>query len=59
MTQAARYEIVETRYQPKKTTKLDFSGTFEEAKQKALEKAKKNIFLKDGFGAIQNILNIS
>lgn len=41
--QPTLYEIVETRYQPKKQTKLDFLGTFEEAKNRALEEAKKNI----------------
>ena len=39
----ANYEIIETRYQPKAQTKLDFLGTFEEAKKKALEEALKNI----------------
>jgi formamidopyrimidine-DNA glycosylase len=44
MTQPTRYEIVQTEYQPKKTrTKLDFLGTLEEAKAKALEEARKNI----------------
>ncbi|MFC1980488.1 hypothetical protein ACFLVS_06620 [Chloroflexota bacterium] len=43
MTQSALYEIVETRYQPKMQTKLDFLGTFEETKKKAVEEAKKNI----------------
>ena len=44
MSQSTLYEIVETRYQPnKKQTKLDFSGTFEEAKERALEEARKNI----------------
>ncbi len=43
MTQSTSYEIVETRYQPKKQAKLDFLGTLEEAKKKALEEAKKNI----------------
>ena len=38
------YEIVETRYQPtKQQTKLSFLGTFEQAKAKATEEAKKNI----------------
>ena len=37
------YEIVETKYSPKATTKLDFQGTFEEAKHKAEELAKKGI----------------
>ena len=43
MTQPTLYEIVETRYEPKKRTTLDFQGTFEEAKKKVLEKARKNI----------------
>ncbi|MFC1968653.1 hypothetical protein ACFLVX_04635 [Chloroflexota bacterium] len=43
MTQSALYEIVETRYEPKKKTTLDFKGTFEEARKKALEGARKNI----------------
>jgi hypothetical protein len=43
MTQSTPYEIVETRYQPKEKTTLDFKGTFEEAKKKALEEARKNI----------------
>jgi hypothetical protein len=43
MTQSTLYEIVETRYEPKKKTTLDFKGTFEEAKKKALEKARKSI----------------
>jgi len=43
MTQSALYEIVETRYTPKEKTTLDFKGTFEEAKEKALEKARKNV----------------
>lgn len=43
MTQPKLYEIVETRYQPKKQTKLDFSGTFEETRKRAVEEAKKNI----------------
>ena len=43
MTQLTLYEIVETRYQPKTQAKLDFLGTFEEAKKRALEGAKKNI----------------
>ena len=37
------YEIVETRYEPKKKTTLDFMGTLEEAKIEASEKARKNI----------------
>ena len=37
------YEIVEIKYNPKTTTKLDFKGALGEAKQKAEELAKKNI----------------
>ena len=43
MTLPILYEIVETRYEPKKRATLDFKGVFEEAKKKALEKARKNI----------------
>jgi len=43
MSQETLCEIVETRYQPKKQTKLDFLGTFEEAKERALAEAKKNV----------------
>ena len=43
MTQSTLYEIVETRYEPKGKTTLDFKGTLEQAKKKALEKARKNI----------------
>lgn len=43
MNQSKLYEIVETRYEPKKKTMLDFLGTFEEAREKALEEARKNI----------------
>jgi hypothetical protein len=43
MPQSGLYEIIETRYQPKRQTKLDFKGTLEEAKKRALEEAKKNI----------------
>ena len=43
MNQSKLYEIVETGYQPKTQTKLDFVGTFEEAKKRALEEARKNI----------------
>ena len=43
MTLPILYEIVETRYQPKEKTTLDFKGTFEEAKEKALEKARRKI----------------
>ncbi len=39
MTSPRLYEIVETGYQPKEKTTLDFKGTFEEAKKKALEKS--------------------
>jgi hypothetical protein len=43
MTPPEMYEIVETRYDPKKKTTLDFKGTLEETKKKALEMARKNI----------------
>ena len=43
MTSPRLYEIVKTRYQPKEKTTLDFKGTFEEAKKKDLEKARRNI----------------
>ena len=43
MNPSQLYEIVETKYQPRKQTKLDFLGTFEEAKKRALEEARKNI----------------
>lgn len=44
MTESAPYEIIETRNKPKaERRKLDFSGTFEEAKTRAQEEAKKNI----------------
>ena len=44
MTQSTQFEIMQTKYQPKKTqTKLDFVGTLEEAKAKALEEARQNI----------------
>jgi hypothetical protein len=43
MVPSTFYEIIETRYAPKKQTKLDFSGTFEEVKKKALEAARRNI----------------
>jgi hypothetical protein len=43
MTQSTQYEIVETRYAPKEKTTLDFKGTFEEAREKALDKARENI----------------
>ena len=43
MSETEMYEIVETKYQPKKQAKLNFLGTFEEAKERALEEARKNI----------------
>ena len=44
MPDPSSYEIVETRYQPtKQQTKLDFLGTFEQAKARATGEAKKNI----------------
>jgi transcription initiation factor IIE alpha subunit len=43
MREPTLYEIIETTYRPKSQTKLDFLGEFENAKQKALEEAKKNI----------------
>ena len=43
MTQSTSYEIIETRYQPKAQTRLDFTETLEDAKKKAVEEAKKNI----------------
>jgi hypothetical protein len=44
MTQPTLYEIIETKNKPKaEKRKLDFSGTFEEAKIMAQEEAKKNI----------------
>ena len=43
MSEIEMYEIVETKYQPKKEAKLDFLGTFEEAEKRALEEARKNI----------------
>ena len=43
MTQEPLYEIVETYYEPKKRTTLDFAGTLEAAKEKALDMARKNI----------------
>ena len=43
MTQSTSYEIIETRYQPKAQTSLDFTETLEDAKKKAVEEAKKNI----------------
>lgn len=43
MTPSTPYEIVETRYSPKEKATLDFKGTLEQAKKRALEKARKNI----------------
>ena len=43
MNPSQLYEIVEIKYQPKKQTKLDFLGTFEQAKKKASEEARKNV----------------
>lgn len=44
MPEEVLYEIMETRYEPEKTrTRLDFLGTLEEARKKAIEEAKKNI----------------
>ncbi len=43
MADGATYIIIETRYQPSKRTKLDFSGDLAKAKKKAIEKAKANI----------------
>ena len=43
MTKSTPYEIIETSYQPKAQRKLDFTGTLEAAKKKAVEEAKKNI----------------
>ena len=44
MDESSLYEIIETRYTPtKRRTKLDFLGTFDEAKQRALDEARKNI----------------
>jgi len=44
MTQSTPYIIIETRSRPKAQKKqLDFSGTFEEAKIRAQEEARKNI----------------
>jgi hypothetical protein len=37
------YEIVETSYEPKKRTTLDFLGTLDEAQKLASEKARENI----------------
>ncbi len=44
MTKSTPYEIIETRNRPKaQKRRLGFSGTFEEAKIRAQEEAKKNI----------------
>ena len=43
MNEIEMYEIIETKYQPKKQAKLDFLETFEEAKKRALEEAGRNI----------------
>ena len=44
MTKPKPFEIIETRNKPKaERRRLDFSGTFEEAKLRALKEAKKNI----------------
>ena len=43
MGQSTRYEIVETKYNPKEKTTLDFKGTFEEARDEALARARENI----------------
>jgi len=43
ISEAKEYEIIETRYQPNKQRKLDFLGTFEQARKKALEDAKNNV----------------
>jgi hypothetical protein len=43
MADGTNYIIIETRYQPNKRTRLDFSGTLAKAKKKAIEKAKENI----------------
>ena len=44
MTQPILYEIIETKNRPQvQKTKLNFSGTFEEAKKRAQEEARKNI----------------
>jgi len=43
MTQSKLYEIVETSYEPKEKTTLDFLGTLGEARKKALEEARENI----------------
>jgi len=43
MPRSKLYEIVETRYGPKKKATLSFLGTLEEAKMEALEKARENI----------------
>ena len=43
MAQAISYEIIETKYQPKAQSKLDFTGTLEAAWEKAREEARQNI----------------
>ncbi|MEN8615022.1 hypothetical protein ABFB09_07060 [Dehalogenimonas sp. THU2] len=43
MTDERKYEIVETKYSPKTVTRLDFLGTFEQSKEKAIELAKQQI----------------
>jgi len=43
MNDSILYEIVETKYEPKERNTLDFKGTLEEAREKALEKARENI----------------
>ena len=43
MNELKEYEIIETRYNPNKQIKLDFLGTFEQARNQALKEAAKNI----------------
>lgn len=44
MADERQYEIVETKYSPNKTvTRLEFVGDFEQARDKAIDLAKKNI----------------
>jgi len=44
MTQPILYEIIETKNRPQvQKTKLDFLGTFEEAKKRAQQEARENI----------------
>ena len=38
-----KYEIIETKYEPKRKTKLDFLGSLEKAKALADKKARENI----------------